>query len=173
MAFLKITPCLLDCNSICGWIECVLNSSFIKEICPMRPANLQVKHFVVGRKHRTHLCCELSRSALLMSSILFLLPAPIPASPSAPSMSWMYSSKSSQRNLRGFRASTIWTTRWERSSTRQSCLHTSRFRSNGVSKKFSCSWSLLAWVHKAAALIASLLSESSAPIQKSCFLLAV
>jgi hypothetical protein len=77
-----------------------------------------------------------NKSALFISSRFFLrkLPVAVPLSPSGPSISGTYASRSSHLNLRGFRASTICTISCERSRTRQSCRHTSMFRSNGVSK---------------------------------------
>lgn len=77
-----------------------------------------------------------------MSNKLFRFPRPVPFSPSAPSMSLTQASRSSHRNFRGFRASTICTIKWERSITRHSCLHTSRLRSKGVSKNLSLSCNL-------------------------------
>ena len=53
--------------------------------------------------------------------------------------SFTYLSRSSDRNMSGFLASTICTTRSERSMTRQSCLQTSRFRSKGVMSRSSTS----------------------------------
>jgi hypothetical protein len=89
-----------------------------------------------------HLCSALRRAALVMTSKFLPFPFPVPCSPSVPSTSWTYASRSSHRNLRGFRASTICTIRWERSMTLHSCLHTSRLRSKGVNKNLSRSCNL-------------------------------
>lgn len=87
-------------------------------------------------------CLAVKRSALLINSKLRLLSFPVPCSPSGPSTSLTYASKSSHLKRSGFRASTICTTRCDRSITRQSCRQTSMLRSNGVSKNWSCSCSL-------------------------------
>lgn len=83
-----------------------------------------------------------TRADLVINRRFLLFPEPDPDSPSVPSTSFTYASRSSHLNRRGFRASTICTIRCERSKTRQSCRQTSRLRSKGVSKRPSSSASL-------------------------------
>lgn len=69
-------------------------------------------------------CCSIISP--VSSSIIALGPRPT---------SDTYPSRSLQRNLSGFLASTICTMRWDRSMTRHSCLQTWMFRSYGVKSR--------------------------------------
>ena len=113
-----------------------------------------------------------------MSSRLLRLPLPVPASPSAPSTSCTYASRSSHLKRSGLRASTICTTRCDRSRTRQSCRQTSILRSNGVRRNLSRSCSLLArgTARRRGSRnyeTGDVLSKSSSPFQESILLLPV
>jgi len=111
-------------------------------------------------KAETYLCFWVSRSDLLINSKFFLFglglkwtllasSSPVASAifSAVPSMSSVlssrtYFSRSSERKERGLRASTICTTRSERSRVRQSWRQTSRLRSNGVRRRDRLSWRL-------------------------------
>lgn len=109
-----------------------------------------------------YLCLAVKKSALLMSSKLFLFG----------STSLTYFSKSALRKRSGLRASTICTTSCERSMTRHSCRHTSMFFSKGVSSN-PWSSSNLHWpvslhkTKKAIFSVFSVLSHAASPFQKT------